>query len=82
MDNGGRNGRDCFEVEVRTDATKLTNVITAGLRESSDLIKNGKVCVKDEAKISSRVGGAESGVVCFGQLLTRILRVGIEYWRS
>jgi len=33
VDGGGGNGRDCFEVKVRTDATKLTNVIIAGLRE-------------------------------------------------
>jgi len=33
VDNGGSNGRGCFEVKVRTDAKKLTNVIIAGLRE-------------------------------------------------
>jgi len=33
VDDGGSNGRGCFEVKVRTDATKLTNVIIAGLRE-------------------------------------------------
>ena len=34
MDDGGGNGRGCFEVEVRADATKLTNVIIARLGES------------------------------------------------
>jgi len=31
VDNGGGNGRGCFEVEVKTDETKLTNVIITGL---------------------------------------------------
>jgi len=26
VDDGGGNGRGCFEVKVRTDATKLTDV--------------------------------------------------------
>jgi len=56
MDNGGGDGRDCFQVEVRTDATKLTKVIIAGFR---DLIRKGKVFIKDKAEILSRVGGAE-----------------------
>jgi len=32
VDDGGGNGRSCFEVEVRMDANKVTNVIIAGLR--------------------------------------------------
>jgi len=59
VDDGGGNGRGGFEVEVRTDATKLTKVIIARLRERLDLIGKGKVFIKDEAKIASRVGGAE-----------------------
>ena len=31
--DGGGNGRGSFAVKVRTDATKLTNVIIAGFRE-------------------------------------------------
>ena len=34
VDDGGGNGRGCFEVKVRTDAMKLTDVIIARLRES------------------------------------------------
>jgi len=48
VDNGGGNGRGFFEVEVRMDAMKLTNVIIAALRERVD-----------EAKIVSRVGGGQ-----------------------
>ena len=32
VDDRDGNGRGCFEVEVRTDATKLTNVIIARLK--------------------------------------------------
>jgi len=39
VDNEGGSGRGCFEVKVRTDATKLTNVIIAGLREGRDLLE-------------------------------------------
>jgi len=37
VDDGGGNGRGFFEVKVRTDATKLTNVIIAGLRERVEI---------------------------------------------
>jgi len=33
VDDGGGNGRCCFEVKVRTDATKLTDAIVVRLRE-------------------------------------------------
>jgi len=34
VDDGDGNGRGCFEVKVRTDATKLMNVIIARMRDS------------------------------------------------
>ena len=33
MDNGGRNGDGCFEVEIWADTAKFTNVIVAGFRK-------------------------------------------------
>ena len=33
MDNGGGNGAGCFEVEMRADTAKFTNVIVAGFRK-------------------------------------------------
>ena len=35
---GGGNGAGCFEVNVRADTAKFTNVIVARLRKCSDLI--------------------------------------------
>jgi len=43
VDDGGGSGRGCFEVKVRMDRTKLTNVIIAGLTENLDLIRKGKM---------------------------------------
>jgi len=42
--HGGGNGAGCFEVNVRADTAKFTNVIVARLRKCSDLIREGKVC--------------------------------------
>ena len=30
MNDGGGNGRSCFGIEVRADASKLTNMLIAG----------------------------------------------------
>ena len=56
MDNGGGNGAGCFEVEQWADTAKFTNVIVAGFRKCRDLVRVGKVFIKDKAKVVSRVG--------------------------
>ena len=38
---GGGNGAGCFEVKVRADTAKFTNVIVSILRKCSDLIREG-----------------------------------------
>ena len=60
MHNGGRNGAGCFEVEIWADTAKFTNVIVAGFRKCRDLVGEGKVFIKDKAKVASRVGCNES----------------------
>jgi len=69
MDNGGGNGAGCFEVEIWADTEKFTNVIVAGFRKCRDLIGEGKVFIKDKAKVASRVGCSERRVVNFRKLL-------------
>ena len=69
MDNGGDNDAGCFEVEIRADMTKFTNVIVAGFRKCRDLAREGKVFIKDKAKVASRVGCSERRVVNFRKLL-------------
>ena len=62
MDNGGGNGAGCFEVEIWADTAKFTNVIVAGFRKCRDLVGEGKVFIKDKAKVASRVGCSERRV--------------------
>ena len=57
----GGNGAGCFEV---TDTAKFVNVIIARFRKCSDLIREGKVFVKNTTKVASRVGCSERGVIC------------------
>jgi len=61
MDNGGGNDAGCFEVKIWADTAKFTDVVEAGfrLRECRDLVGEGKVFIKDKAKIASRVGCSE-----------------------
>ena len=68
MDGGG-NGAGCFEVKVRADIAKFTNVIVTRLRKCSDLIREDKVFVKNKTKVASRVGCSESAVLYFRELL-------------
>ena len=67
MDNGGGNGAGCFEVEIWADrpTAKFTNVIVAGFRKC----REGKVFIKDKAKVTRRVGCSERKVVNFRKLL-------------
>ena len=68
MDNGCGNGAGCFEVEMWADTAKFTNVIVAGFRKRRDLIGEGKVFIKNKAKVANRVGGSERRVVYFRKL--------------
>jgi len=69
MDNGSSNGAGCFKVEIWADTAKFTNVIVARLRKCRDLVGEGKVFIKDKAKVASRVGCSERRVVNFRKLL-------------
>ena len=59
MNNRGSNGRGSRRIEVKPDTVKLKNVIVTGIGERCSLAREDKMFVKDEAKISSRVGGVE-----------------------
>jgi len=47
-------------------------VIVAGFRKCRDLVGEGKVFIKDKAKVASRVGCSERRVVYFRKLLFNI----------
>jgi len=69
MDNGDGNDAGCFGVEIWADTAKFTNVIVAGFRKCRYLVGDGKVFIKDKAKVASRVGCSERRVVYFRKLL-------------
>ena len=55
LNYGGGNGASCFEVKVRADTAKFTDVILTRLRKCSNLIQEGKVLVENETNIVSGV---------------------------
>jgi len=81
MDNGSGNGAGCFEVEIWADITKFTNVIVAGFRKCRDLVGEGKVFIKDKAKVASRVGCSERRVVYFRKLLFKCDKKKLSFRR-
>ena len=54
-----------------TSAVAVTNVIVAAFRKCRDLVGEGKVFIKDKAKVASRVGCSERRVVNFRKLLLK-----------
>ena len=56
MDNGGCNGAGCFEVKIRMDTVKFTDMIVARFRQCGDLVREGKMFVKNKAEVVSGVG--------------------------
>ena len=63
VDCGGGNGAGCFEVKVRADTAKFTDVIVSRLRKCSDLIREGKVLVGNKTKVASGVDCSERAVL-------------------
>jgi len=59
VNNGGGNGVSCGETKVRTDTTKLFNVVIAGFGDGRNLFGEGKIIIKEEAKVASRVGAVK-----------------------
>jgi len=78
---GGGNGTGCFEVEVRADRAKFTDVIVARLRKCSNLIREGKVFVKNKTKVASRVGCSERAVLYFRELLFKCSKKKFSFRR-
>ena len=63
MNDGGGSGASCGGTEVRTDTTMLSNAVIVGFGDGRNLVGQGKMFTKDEAKVTSRVGGIKCGVV-------------------
>ena len=59
MNDGGGNGASCGGIKERTDTTKLSDIVIASFGDGRNLVREGKMFIKDEAKVASRVGTVE-----------------------
>ena len=59
MNDGGGSGASCVGIKVRTDTTKLSDMVIASFGDGRNLIREGKMFIRDEAKVASRVSGVE-----------------------
>jgi len=59
VNDGGGNGARCGGIEVRTDTTKLSDMVVASFGNGRNLAGKGKMFIRDEAEIASRVSGVK-----------------------
>ena len=59
MNDGGGNGASCVGIKVRRDTTKLSDIVIARFGDGRNLIREGKMFIKDESKVASRVSGVK-----------------------
>jgi len=59
VNDGGGNGASCGGIEVRTDTTNLSDMVIARFGDGRNLIGEGKMVIKDESKVASRVSGVK-----------------------
>jgi len=60
VNDGGGNGASCIGIKVknlRMDTTKLSDMVIASFGDGRNLIREGKIFIKDESKVASRVSG-------------------------
>jgi len=51
VNDGGGNGARCGGIKVRTDTTKLPDMVVASFGDGRNLVRKGKMFIKDEADI-------------------------------
>ena len=56
MNEGGGNGASCGGIKVRTDTTKLSDMVIASFGHGQNLIGEGKMFIKDESKVYEHSG--------------------------
>jgi len=59
MDNRSGDSAGGFEVQVRANTTKFTNMVIARFGKSRYLVREGNVLIKDKAEVASRVSGSQ-----------------------
>jgi len=53
VNDGGGSGTSCSAIKVKTDTTKLSNMVIASFGDGRNLVREGKMFIKDEAKVAS-----------------------------
>jgi len=59
VNDGGGNGASCVGIKVRTDTKTLSDMVIASFGDGRNLTGEGKMFIKDESKVASRVGGVK-----------------------
>ena len=59
MNDGGGNGASCVGIKVRTDTAKLSDMVIASFGDGRNLIREGKMFIKDVSKVASTVNGVK-----------------------
>jgi len=55
----GGNGASCVGIKVRADTMKLSDMVIARFGDGRNLIRKGKMFIKDESNVASRVSGVK-----------------------
>jgi len=59
VNDGGGNSASCVGIKVRTDTRKLSDMVRASFGDGRNSIREGKMFIKDESKVASRVSGVK-----------------------
>jgi len=59
VNDGDGNGTSCAGIKVRTDTTKLSDMVIASFGNGRNLIREVKMFIKDESKVANRVSGVK-----------------------
>jgi len=59
VNDGGGNGASCVGIKVRTDTAKLSDMVIASFGDGRNLIREGKMFIKDVSKVASTVNGVK-----------------------
>ena len=59
MNDGGGSGASCVGIKVKTDTTKLSDMVIASFGDGRNLTREGKMFIEDESKVASRVSGVK-----------------------
>jgi len=69
MNDRSGDGTGSFEVKIRTNTAKFTNMIIARFRESRYLVRESEVFIKDKTKVASSVSSNQLAGINFDKLL-------------